>query len=82
MATSKQTFKALFIMAAYNCTACKELQRVPQEGSKHLIAPKACPVCGGKSLDLNLIQSDFVDSETGELYGNVKPERVLCRSHT
>ena len=70
MATSKQTFKALFIVAAYNCTACKELQRVPQEGSKHLIAPNTCPVCGGKSLDLNLIQSDFVDYKTGDYYGD------------
>ena len=77
MATSKQTFKALFIVAAYNCRKCNHLQRENQEGSKYLVSPNACPVCGGKSLELNVVQSDFVDSETGELYGDVKPE---CRS--
>ena len=68
----KKHFKALFIVAAYNCKNCKELQRVNQEGSKFLVAPKACPVCGWRAFRLNVVQSDFVDSETGELYGDVQ----------
>ena len=70
MSTSKKTFRALFIVAAYNCRNCNGLQRVRQEGSKFLVSPTACPSCGSKKFDLNVVQSDFVDAETGEYYGD------------
>ena len=66
----KMTYEAIIVVAAYNCRNCNRLQRVDQEGSKFMTAPEKCSICGGKSFDLNVVQSDFVDAETGEYYGD------------
>ena len=68
---SEKKFKALIIVAAYNCLKCGTLQRIDQQGSKVLVAPTECPNGCEHGFKLNMIQSDFADPETGEYYGEV-----------
>lgn len=74
----KRSPQCLIIVAGYNCLNCNDLQRIKQEGNKTLVTPTSCPNgcnVSEKGFNLNIVQSDFADSETGEYYGEVDSKK-------